>query len=230
MGLVCKMFASFLLVFVSVLAITESKPVGLSVHPVKPGSPKDQPLPGGFWGWPHVLSGSEHGHLIEELLATPTTKPPTKVPTAKPSTARPSLRPTPLPVPIPSIPTVCQAYSATNTNQNTQNYGTCQFTACPGQQFNVNGCDATCVGDQYLTLYDAFGNQVATNDDGGGSCGVCSMFAYTPPSSAACQTYTLREGCWSSSSCGGTIRVSSGSGVRCLKNIILVLINIIKNK
>jgi len=57
----------------------------------------------------------------------------------------------------------------------------------------------SCSGDNYLRLYDpSTGEQLTYNDD---FYGVCSQITYT--FTASCRTYELREGCFSSGSCGG---------------------------
>ena len=120
---------------------------------------------------------------------------------------------------VPSSPTLaptnsqlCAPYSTTNTNSGAQNYASCYVFACPGATITASGCATTyagaaCSGDQYLTLASATGVSVATNDD---YCGLCSQLSYTVPSTSACQSYTLREGCYSSGSCTGTIRILAG--------------------
>src|SRR5262249_32097544 len=63
-------------------------------------------------------------------------------------------------------------------------------------------------GDTYLRLYNN-GVQVAANDD---ACGVLSQITYT---ASAGGTYTIREGCYSSGSCSGTVAYQISGGGPC---------------
>ena len=149
--------------------------------------------------------------------SVPPTGAPT-TPTASPSAVPSS--PTIAPSAVPSSPTLaptgyqlCAPYSATNTNYDTQNYASCYIYACPGATITASGCASTyagavCSGDQYLTLVSGSGVSLAVNDD---YCGYCAQLSYMIPSTAGCQAYTLREGCYSSGSCTGTIRILGGT-------------------
>lgn len=57
----------------------------------------------------------------------------------------------------------CPAYSASNTNNDLQNYDTCNVYACPGASLKLSGCNGDCTGDQYLRLFSAGGTQVGTS-------------------------------------------------------------------
>jgi hypothetical protein len=66
----------------------------------------------------------------------------------------------------------------------------------------------SCNGDTYLRLFDpSTGNQLAENDDFNDS--PCSQITYTFTSS--CRAYALRQGCWSSSTCGGQVTYSGNT-------------------
>ena len=102
----------------------------------------------------------------------------------------------------------CPAYSASNTNSATINYSTCPITACPGDTVTMTIFGCTCDGDTYLRLYDpTTGSQLTFNDDYNGS--PCSQITYS--FTATCRTYELREGCYSSGSCGGQVYYSSAT-------------------
>ena len=109
----------------------------------------------------------------------------------------------------------CPMFTASNTNSALINYQTCIFFACPGTSATINTCDSSrsysCVGDTYLRLYDGAGFSVISNDDMGGVCGLCSSFFYT--FTQPCQYYTLHEGCYSSSSCSGTVHITSNVAI-----------------
>jgi lysyl endopeptidase len=119
---------------------------------------------------------------------------PTLAPLTHPS-SRPSVAPSPAGL-------TCPAYSASNTNSATINYFICPIFACPGNTVTMTTLSpGSCNRDTYLRLYDpSTGEQLAFNDDFGG---LCSQMTYT--FTASCRTYELREGCWSSGSCGGQV-------------------------
>ncbi len=65
-------------------------------------------------------------------------------------------------------------------------------------------------GDTYLRLYDPNGSRVASNDNGSSEgCGKGSKLSYTAP---AAGDYLIRAGCYSSSSCSGTVALSRSKG------------------
>ncbi len=116
---------------------------------------------------------------------------------------------------------LCPAYVISNSYSNTKNATSCEFLACAGNVLSVkyckgneNGYHATCFGDTFIQFYDANGVLVAQNDD---ACGICSAFTYQIPSNlptggitgAACQYYSLRQGCYGAQGvCGGTAVIS----------------------
>ena len=82
---------------------------------------------------------------------------------------------------------------------------TCSIYACGDTTLYISSCygNTTCVGDTNLRLSDQFRRVVASNDD---SCGLCSVIAYSIPKGTQCQLYNLRQGCFSFSTCGGTVQ------------------------
>ena len=104
---------------------------------------------------------------------------------------------------------LCPSFSVTYTNSATINYATCSFTACPGDTVVMSTFNpGSCTGDTYLRLFDpSTGNQLAENDDYDDS--LCSQitYAFTP----SCRTYALRQGCYSSSTCGGQVTYSGNT-------------------
>lgn len=106
----------------------------------------------------------------------------------------------------------CPAYTATNTNGALANYVPCSFSACAGTSLVISDCDpsrcATGISnDQLIRLANAAGTEVALNDD---SCSRCSKISYT--TTGACQTYTLKQGCFSTASCYGTFNIIATGG------------------
>ena len=93
-------------------------------------------------------------------------------------------------------------YNATNTNSAQQNTTNRSFKLNAGDTVEVGTCNlsgASASGDTFLRLFGA-GTQVASNDD---SCGgTASFIQYTAPTAG---TYELYAGCYSSTSCGGTV-------------------------
>ena len=143
---------------------------------------------------------------------------PSTLPSTQPST-QPSAKPTvktPLPTPGPGEPTIAPTtaaptavlsafpyYSASNTNSATQNTVDQTIYMCSGSTVTFDLCG--CSGDTYLRLYNTAGSQAAYDDDSG--CGLCSAFSYYT-GAEACQTYVLKQGCYDSGSCGGTVAVT----------------------
>ena len=76
-------------------------------------------------------------------------------------------------------------------------------TINPCQTITLGTCGVaggTFTGDTYLRLFTSAGGQVGANDD---SCGVAgSSLSYT---AATTGTYQIRAGCYSSTSCSGTV-------------------------
>ena len=89
---------------------------------------------------------------------------------------------------------------------------TCGVYACPSNTFTINNCDptgllpgATCVGSQYLRLYDASGNALTSNANG---CGNCASLTYFVPASSPCQVFSIHQGCAAGTSCSGVMMVT----------------------
>ncbi|MCE9671027.1 serine protease [Myxococcus stipitatus] len=99
-------------------------------------------------------------------------------------------------------PTTTFTYTASNTSNASTNTTNRTVTLAAGQTLYFGTCTltgATGTGDTYLRVDDASGAAVASNDD---SCGTLSFGQFT---ATAAGTYTLRAGCYSSGSCGGTV-------------------------
>jgi V8-like Glu-specific endopeptidase len=113
--------------------------------------------------------------------------------------------------PPPPPPPNSYAYTATNTNSAQQNTVDKTLTFAAGDVVEVGTCGvdgATVDGDSFLRLNGAAG-EVASNDDSCGGRG--SYIKYTVP---AAGSFTIRGGCYSSGSCGGTVvwKVTPGGG------------------
>lgn len=103
----------------------------------------------------------------------------------------------------PAPPVTTFTYSASNTNNAQQNTINRSVTLNAGQKITVGTCGltgATFTGDTYLRLANSAGTFVASNDDSCGGLG--SNLSFT---AATAGTYTIRAGCYSSGSCGGTV-------------------------
>lgn len=97
------------------------------------------------------------------------------------------------------------SYGTSNTSNatvNTSNYAVYLFA---GQLFTVGTCGvpgSSRSGDTWLRLNNPSGQEIASNDDSGGDCGVGSNISIVVPSTGS---YVIRAGCYSSGSCGGTV-------------------------
>ena len=105
----------------------------------------------------------------------------------------------------------CPPYSTTNTNSADVDYETCSIYACGGTTIIASGCgiDSNSVGNQYLRLFSAANSQVSVSVYCG--TGSFAVINYTVPSGMDCQIYSLHEGCYQDTTCGGTIDVSGAS-------------------
>lgn len=138
---------------------------------------------------------------------------PTEMPTSAPTYV--AFSPTPVPTVAPTALRRCNMFTDLGFA------ATCGVNTCQQQTVTVSMCSsnfagAYCTGDTFLSLVDAFGNTVASNDNGGGGCGRCSQLTYTTPPGSPCQVYTIRETCLSGSggapgSCTGSVIVSGTS-------------------
>lgn len=88
---------------------------------------------------------------------------------------------------------------------------TCSIYACEDTTLYISSCydNTTCIGDTNLRLSDE-SKVVASNDD---SCGSCSAITYSIPKGTRCQLYSLRQSCFSYSTCGGTVQVKGAKRV-----------------
>merc|ERR1719329_1242037 len=93
------------------------------------------------------------------------------------------------------IPAFFPAYNASDTSSAQQKTVDEELFVCPGA--------GACSRDTYMRLLDASGSEIAFNDD---FCGVCSSI--TMNFNASCQTYTVKQGCFGSTSCGGTVAIA----------------------
>jgi len=142
-------------------------------------------------------------------MSPPSTRPTTlstRVPTALPTRATPFI--------------MCAPFTAAATASVSRNFATCQFAMCGAQSVTVNGCPSaqapqvSCSGDTLLRLFDSGGRQLMSNDDG---CGTgqftkCSRLTWSATDKyiaqyGACQTFTVRQGCFGSGTCSGTVQI-----------------------
>ena len=105
----------------------------------------------------------------------------------------------------------CPSFSVSNTNNAAQNYATCTFAAYNGDRITISSCG--CTGDTLLRLYDSGGSQISTIDDSGNQCGLCSVMStpYVISGSSVWSAITIREGCYGTVSCSGTVIISGVS-------------------
>jgi len=115
------------------------------------------------------------------------------------------------PTAVPTLQLYCPSFSTSNTKSTTLNYAVCSITACPGDTVLMTTFSpGSCSGDTYLRLYDpSTGKQLARNDDYYGACSQITYTFYT----SSCRTYELREGCYSSGSCGGVVYYTGSSAI-----------------
>jgi hypothetical protein len=94
-------------------------------------------------------------------------------------------------------------FSASNTSSAQQNTVDQYIWVQTGRKLIAGTCGlagSSAVGDTYLRIHDSNGAPVAANDDACGS--LASNVSYT---STAYVSYRLRAGCYSSTSCSGTV-------------------------
>ncbi len=109
--------------------------------------------------------------------------------------------------PPPPPPANSYAYTATNTNNAQQNTVDKMLTFAAGDVVEVGTCGidgATFSGDTYLRFNNAAGTEVASNDDGS-TCGAGVRGSYLKYTVPAAGSFTIRGGCYSTGSCGGTV-------------------------
>jgi len=103
---------------------------------------------------------------------------PTIIPTATPTTAFPTAVPTTaIPTRVPTHPLnemgqmTCDPYSVKNVASTTTTTVNCKIIACHGQTVRASVCASetngfgACSGDTYLSVVDAAGTEIASNDD-----------------------------------------------------------------
>ena len=103
----------------------------------------------------------------------------------------------------PQPPANSYSYSASNTNSAQQNTSNKAVTLAAGDKLTLGTCGltgATFTGDTYLRLYGPGGTALGSNDDSCGGAG--SSLTYT---ATAAGSYEIRGGCYSSTSCTGTV-------------------------
>jgi len=133
---------------------------------------------------------------------------PSQVPTIAPTSVAPSQTRTPTmgPTVVGQVITYCPAYSAIYTNSAQTNVAVCTFSACEGN-YVIGMCPqygGYNTGDTYIRLVNnATGAILASNDD---ACVLASSISYAITS---CGTYSVWEGCFSSSACSGRVAISS---------------------
>jgi hypothetical protein len=117
----------------------------------------------------------------------------------------------PPPPPSPPMPPAsdayltCPVFNASNTAYTTQNYGKCLLSLIAGTTYTIGNC-CEYYGDTELLLADSSDTTILEGNDD--YCSRGSQFTFTPTET---DVYTLREGCFSSGSCGGTVNVAIGS-------------------
>lgn len=120
------------------------------------------------------------------------TKTPTAIPTAAPNTG---------PFSLPAY-TASSTESAANANSKVE-----QLRICKNAEIIFDtGCG--CTSDTYMRLYDGT-SEVTLNDD---SCGLCSRITHTFNDFEGCKVFSLYQGCWSNTACGGTVEITTVSG------------------
>jgi len=100
-------------------------------------------------------------------------------------------------------------YSATNTNNDTQNYAQFAVNLNAGQGLTIGTCGLTGsfgIFDTYLRVMKPNGTQLAENDNfcGGSNPPVLSQLSAGAPSLG---TYVIRGGCHSTGMCSGTVAI-----------------------
>ncbi|NMO14123.1 C-type lectin domain-containing protein [Pyxidicoccus fallax] len=97
-------------------------------------------------------------------------------------------------------------FAVQSTADATTNTANRQLSLVAGQLFTAGTCGLHGAsgnkGDTYLRLFNAAGQEVASNDDAEGPCGFLSNFSIVIPATG---TYTLRAGCFAHKACSGTV-------------------------
>eukprot|EP01031_Cornospumella_fuschlensis_P039669 gene39669-48297_t len=100
-----------------------------------------------------------------------------------------------------NVTTTCPVFSAQSTESGERNLVECTFELCPSDQISISYCtQGSCTGDTLILLVDTTdGRTVFKNDD---YCVYCSGGSYIVDGHS-CRTFSLRQGCYGDSSCGG---------------------------
>jgi len=101
-----------------------------------------------------------------------------------------------------AIPAQLASYSTGLTGDATRNTVDQSIYVCPGTKITFQTCKAnkSCDGDTFLRLYDPLAlSELSSNDD---ACGTCSAMTYS--FTKQCQYYTVQQGCFQDTNCGGT--------------------------
>ena len=114
-----------------------------------------------------------------------------------------------------SLPTLsnlyyCEGFSITGSYYyafNNTNAVACTFKVCNASSFSVSVCD-NYAGDTYLRLFDEHGTLLYRNDD---YCNLGSQINYLS-SVTNCKEFILLSGCYSSTLCTGTPKVTVYQG------------------
>ena len=107
----------------------------------------------------------------------------------------------------------CPHYNAYNTSNATRNTVDCSIRVCPSMYNSYYYLDIyshDCIGDQYLRLEKVNSNhsdEVGSNDDQsqGNYCSRMTYSAYFDGNK--CETFDIKQGCYSDNSCSGTVIV-----------------------
>lgn len=97
------------------------------------------------------------------------------------------------------------SYTASNTASATVNTYNYSIQLYAGQLLTVGTCGvpgSSGSGDTYLRINNPYGQEIASNNDSGGTCSLLSNISIVVPVTGA---YTVRAGCYNSGSCSGTV-------------------------
>ena len=113
----------------------------------------------------------------------------------------------------------CPFYSTSGTSSATVNYITCSIPLYDGMTYTFSQCSyGSGSGDTFIRLYDTANSvNLVSSDD---YCGALAQMSYTTPACSASaptnfRTFYLRQGCYSSGSCSGTVAIYSSGGTPC---------------
>jgi hypothetical protein len=107
--------------------------------------------------------------------------------------------------PSPTVPRGSFGYRVSGTDSAQTGTRDVSVYLYAGQLFTVATCGvagASGSGDTYLRVNNPSGQEIASNDDASGACGLSSNLSFIVPTSG---TYVIRAGCYGSSACSGTV-------------------------